>query len=335
MPTSEEHFSPRLLPGPRPVRSTVPASVLTVLALNALALGTLALGILGCSPDPATAPATQVRHHLDRGTVFIDIDETMDGEESDVNIAELLVGRSFLHHGFHFAPEETARYRVTGTLTCTYHQDLTIELAGVEQHLEHQWDSMMHITIEDRGEDLANRDDPTLTVYSFPQPLRNGRIEDAAARRDVRRRAATEMLDMIWLSPEFGTPKIVQAINALTDRFEPRTFNEIMNEIIAYGPTAVPYLLAALSDERPVGPDGTYPGLEEFNRERLMVYHLADVMLGEILLRQPGLDLLATTDRRVKVGVGWTWAWEDAIEIPETYRVRASERATSVKDRAN
>ncbi|MHC4935015.1 MAG: hypothetical protein ACYTGJ_02240 [Planctomycetota bacterium] len=267
---------------------------------------------------------------LDRGTVHIEIREMMSGEAPPRNIAQELVGRSFLQHGFRLASPEEARYLVRGVLDCVYHKELTIELEGVSTTLEHQWDSTFNLEIVDREQGSGG--EPVVKTFSFPEPLRNGRTDDELARRDIRRRAASMMLGMVWRDPELGDPPVAQLISALVDPFEPRTFNELERALVELGPRAVPFLLESLSDTRTVGPEGEYPDLAAFNRDQLKVYHLADRVLAEVLLRYPALDLLSTNDRRFKVIIGWTWAWEDAIGIPDPYRLEPSKRTTRVPD---
>ncbi len=282
----------------------------------------------GCGEEEAAGTA-----RLDRGTVFVSIDETLDGEATETNIAQILLTRALLQHGFHLAPRDEARYLVEGSLRCTYFQNLKLHLNGVDQHLEHQWHGNFECALTDRGENLSKLDQPLIVEYSFPEPLMNGRTDPELAKRDIRRRAATIMVKNLTGGSELGRPEIIQLFDAWQDPFDPRTFNDILVELVAHGYAAVPYLLDGLLDERVVKPGGHYPGLREFNREELKMYHLADFGLSEILLRVPGLELTSTKDRRQRVNMGWAWAWEDVQQIPVEYREGAEARKTSLPDR--
>lgn len=317
-------------PGPRPgVRSGSLGSGTARgrsarIALPILALAVLSLLLLGCEREPRRS----VR--LDRGTVHVAIAETLDGVPTDVNIAQVLVTRALLHHGFHLAPKESARYLVEGRLDCTYHKALTLTLAGVEQHLEHQWLAEFPLTITDRGPEGAGPVDTE--SFAFPEPMRNGRTDADLARRDIRRRAATVRAHDVVRGRLLGDPEIRRLLDALLDPGDPRSFEEIESEVVALGARAVPHLLDALLDKRPVRMRGNYPDLEKFEEDQLKVHHLADRMLSVILSRNPGLDLLSTEERRLRVVTAWTWVWEDAQAIPAEYRVEVDARATKVPD---
>ena len=293
-----------------------------------LLLVTILVFLTGCGEEEA--PGTT---RLERGTVFLSIEETLDGEVTETNIAQILLSRALLQHGFHLASRDEARYLVMGSLLCTYFQDLKLHLNGVDQHLEHQWHANFECTLTDRGENLAKSDEPLVIDYSFPEPLMNGRTDPELAKRDIRRRSATIMAKNLTGGSELGQPEIIQLFDAWQDPFDPRTFNEILVELVAHGSAAVPYLLDALLDERVVKPGGHYPGLREFNREELKMYHLADFGLSEILLRGQGLELTSTKDRRQRVNLAWAWVWEDVQQIPAEYREAAEARKTSVPDR--
>lgn len=295
------------------------------LAWSLLALGFLVLvSLAGC--DSKAAPGRQ----LDRGTIHVSIAETLDGVPTDLNIAQLLITRALLQHGFELAPKDEARFRVEGGLTCTFHQELMMHLGEVSQLLENQWNAEFTVTLTDRGPELSGPGDTE--SFTFPEPMMNGRTDPELARRDIRRRAATKMIEHLVTGRMFSDPAVAQLLNALQDPYDPRLFNEIEAEIIALGPHAVPHLLIALTDKRPVRPLGEYPGLESAEPDDLKVYHLADRMLSEILGRYPGLDIVSTDDRRMQVITGWTWAWEEAQAIPLEYRVRPGDREGSVRD---
>lgn len=310
--------------GSRGRSSTRAVAVLGAWLLVAVSFSALPLGCDGGSAGPPSGS-------LDRGTVFVEVTEALDGETTDLNISELLITRALLHHGLHLAPEEDARYRFEGRLSATFHQRLTMELGGVEQLLEHQWLAEFEGTLTDRGEEGSDAKERT-EVFAFPEPLLNGRTDEELARRDIRRRSATIIARDVTRGEILGQPRIAGLLDALLDPFDPRTFDEIERDLVDEGLPAVPYLLDALADERAVRLEGTYPGLEEWNREELKVHHIADRALSEILGRTAGLDLLSTKERRLRVIIGWTWAWEDVQGVPTEWRVDPEARTESVPD---
>jgi len=265
--------------------------------------------------------------------VHVAIAETLDGVPTDINIASLLITRALLHHGFRLAPREEARYLVEGRLACTFHKELKMTLGEVEQLLEHQWLAEFSLTLTDRGP--TGKEPAEVETFAFPEPLRHGRTDPELARRDIRRKAATTMAKSLLGGRILGDPQVRQLLDALQDPFDPRRFEEIEREIVALGPRAVPYLLEALLDTRPVRMVGSYPDSEKFDPEDLKVYHLADRMLSELLSRRAALDLLSTETRRLQVITGWTWAWEDEQGIPAEYRIEKEARATQVPDTPN
>ena len=280
--------------------------------------------LAGCTAKKSRGPT------LDRGTIAVEITETVDGEPSEFNIAQLLITRALLLHGYRLAPKKKARFVVEGTLACTYYRNVTMTLGGVEQHMQHQWHALFDCTLVDRGEGKGA--EARFEKYSFPEPLLDGRIEAKLAKRDIRRKAATIMAKNLTGGELLGNPEIPPLLDALQDPYEPRSFNEIEAEIVLHGLAAVPFLLEALTDTRAVRPQGAYPGLEDFNRGELKVYHIADHALSVILRRDAALDLLSTNSRRLNVITGWTWAWEDTIGIPREYGEKADQRKTSVPD---
>jgi hypothetical protein len=292
----------------------------------ALAVLSSLAGILsGCTREEPRAS------RLDRGTVHVAIAETLDGIPTDTNIAQTLITRTLLHRGFHLASAEEARYLVEGRLACTYHKELKMTFGEVQQLLEHQWLAEFTLTLTDRGPGGKGPEDSE--TFSFPEPMRNGRTDPELARRDIRRRAATDMAKLIAKGRIVGDPQVRQLLDALQDPFDPRRFDDVEREIVDLGARAVPYLLDALLDTRPVRMVGSYPDFEKFDPEDLKVYHLADRMLSEILARNAALDLLSTEPRRLQVITGWTWAWEDEQGIPDEYRIEREARATKVPDK--
>ncbi|MGE3164991.1 MAG: hypothetical protein AB7O52_08795 [Planctomycetota bacterium] len=295
-----------------------PAVGAVVLAL----LGALLSG--GCTgssrPTPLGVP-------LNRGTVYVKIEETLDGEPTAVNLIQELVTRRLLYHGFHLveAPER-ARYRVEGSLHCRFHKDHTFDFGDQSTHLEYQFEAQLDCTLTDTQGTSGDTPDPLTERFAFPEPLIYGRTQMAAAKRDIRRYAESIFSPQLLNGRILGNPEVKALVDALGNPYDTRTFNEVLDGLVRIGPRAVPYLLDGLTDSRPVRLAGTYPGLEDWNRDSLHFAHIFDRALGEILQRYSPLTLDSTEELLLRVQRGWTWAWEDLQQIPETYRAFAAER---------
>ncbi|MEE8143091.1 MAG: hypothetical protein V3T77_08325 [Planctomycetota bacterium] len=272
---------------------------------------------------------------LDRGTFSISIVEVMEGHVTEQNIAQQLITRLMIQHGFHLAkkPEE-ARYRIEGTLDCTFHKKLNFEYEEQKVHLEHQYKADFRCILSDRGEDPDRRKGegtakPVVEEFHIPE-LINGRIDQRDAKRDIRRRAGTIMAQRLVSERLLGEPKIKGLIDALGDAYDPRTFNQVVEELTARGAEAIPYLLDTLRDERPVRLSGEYPDLKEWNKDSLRYYHIADLALSEILGRTSGLAIDSSEEYRLRVSLAWTWAWEDLQGIPQVHRTQPERRKRTV-----
>ena len=267
---------------------------------------------------------------LDRGTISVSVAETIDGQPTEMNISQFLLEKAFLLHGFRLAPAAEARYRFEGTLACTFFQELTFDFQGASQLLEHQFHALFEGRLIDTGDPSMEGSGERVEEFTFPEPMMNGRTDLDLARRDIRRRAATLLVQRSLGGEILGNPSVKGLIDALGDAVDPRIFNEIVADLVAEESTAVPYLLDTLRDERVVQMKGVYPGIEEYGEDQLQYFHIADLALVEILDRSSGLDLLSTEEYRLKIQTGWAWIWEDLQEIPAKYRTRLADRKSSI-----
>lgn len=265
---------------------------------------------------------------LQRGKFFVNIEETLDGEPTEVNQSQGLVTRRLLHHGFELVESaDKARYIVEGTVTCKFHKKATFDYPGTDSiTLQYQYEGQMDcklIDVESPGKD----DDPHLTErFSFPEPLIDGRQDDEDAKRGIRRWVGTKLANSIAGGKLLGQAEIKALIDALGDPYESRSFDDIVDELKAVGYPAVPYLLEALDDDRPVRLKGTYPGLEEWNADSLRYFHVADKALEEILQRYSGLTVDSIQDHTYAAQLAWTWAWEELQQLPEEHRTDPNQR---------
>ncbi len=271
---------------------------------------------------PVDSGAGEVEAALKRARVKVELSETLDGKDTPVNIADLIIRRTLALHGFELV-EENFEYQVTGDLQCDYFQDLTFDFQGSSQHLEHQYHGRFTGALKTaEGKDLQD--------LSFPEPLMNGRTDLALAQKDIRRRAATLIGGRLVTGGTLGNPKVQGLLDALTDALDGRTYNEIVRQMTILGAPAVPYLLDALRDEREVTLSGTYPGFADLQPGELKVYHAADLALRDILDRDSYLDPDSTEDYLHRVRTAWLWVWEDLQGIPEELRIRSEDRKKTV-----
>lgn len=293
----------------------------------ALLLPLLVLGLASCTQ--VEVPVAPIEP-LNRGTVAIEVTETIDGEVPEMNISKFLLEKAFLLHGFRLAPKEEARYRFEGTLTCTFYQELTFDFQGASQLLEHQFHSIFEGRLVDSGDGTVADSEEKVEDLTWPEQLMNGRTDLDLARRDIRRRSATLLVQRVLGGEILGNPRIKGLLDALGDVVDPRIFNEIVADLVAEESAAVPYLLDTLRDERIVQMKGVYPGIEEYGAEELKYFHIADLALTDLLDRNSGMNLLSTEEYRLKVQTAWTWVWEDLQGIPGKYRTRAAARENTV-----
>lgn len=309
-------------------------------ALRALLLVTLLAGVACSAVACVRTDARAVDKAIDRGTFFVDITETMQEKDAleavptDRNIAQELITRKMLLHGFHLVDsKEKARYVVEGTLKCKWNQLLTFKFREREEILEYQYEaeflcSLTDTTVKDDGDDPAK----SMRVERVDIPFqKNGRQKDELAKIDIRRLVGTTVAEKVVGGRLLGNKDFAKLRDALGDIYEERTFNQVVTEMAGMGYASIPYLLDMLTDDRPVKISGTYTDLEDWNKDSFRYFHIADLALEEQLQRHSGLALDSSEDYRLRVRLAWTWAWEDLQKIPDKYREDASKRKGSVK----
>ncbi|MCI0651574.1 MAG: hypothetical protein L0Z55_06810 [Planctomycetes bacterium] len=307
--------------GPKGIRHQLSAIVL------GLAIAALAGAACSCTGGSAsTAPSGNAP--LQRGTVHVAIEETLDGEPTEQNVATQLVTRALVLHGYTpVADPSQARFLIEGKNTSTFFQDLKFRVLGQETHLEFQYEGEMSATVTDTT--LASGAAGRTETIEVPRE-RYGRTDGELAERDIRRLVASSATIKLMRTKLLGDARVIALLDELNDPNGRRSFNDIQRDIVAVGYPAVPYLLAALTDERVVQAKGEYPGLGADNRDRLCYYHIADRALGDILRRESYLALDSEEGYRIRVITGWTWVWEDAQGIPSEHRTLAHKRETRV-----
>ena len=282
-----------------------------------------------CMGDPGVAAP---KGRIERGTFHVSIQERLEDRKTqeltptDVNVAEVLITRKLVHHGFKLVDDPAkARYLIQGQLDANFHKELNFEFEGQKTLLEHQYKVVFSCSVKD-----TQKPDAAPERFDIPEMI-NGRNKDIDARLDIRRRPATIVAQRMVQGKTLGRKGILESMRQLGYVQSEKTFNDVMKELVAHGHDAVPYMIEMLYDERPVRLPGEFPGLEEWNKDSLRYYHIADRVLTEILNRDSAVALDSSDIYMRKVRVGWTWVWEEEQGIPKEFREREEDRKSSVK----
>lgn len=290
------------------------------------------LGLLTLSVYGYGAGCTRAATHgpLQRGTVFVQIEETLDGESTDFNISQLLLERRLLHHGFALAPEaRSARYLLEGKVEARFYRQHTFDYQGASQHLEYQFEGTAHLTLTDT-QASAGEGEARTEEFQSAAPEIYGRTDMDDAKRDIRRKVATDISLQVVSGRLLGDAEARGLLDALADSLEQRSVGTLVNSMVARGSRMMPLLLDALEDDRPVRAPGSIPRVGAEQRDLLRIRHVADLALERITGRYSGLGVTSSEDLELAVKLGWTWHWEDVQRIPASHRVASSKRADAL-----
>ncbi len=134
------------------------------------------------------APVAQPDAIPQRGEIALAIEERLEGEATELNIAELLIGRELALHGFKLvAPEVSADYTLRGKLESVFHKRHVFEYKGAETLLEHQFRGWGRLVLTH----VSSGESEIIEIPEQPG-LVNGRNDLEDAKRDIRRLLATE-----------------------------------------------------------------------------------------------------------------------------------------------
>ena len=106
-----------------------------------------------------------------------------------------------------------------------------------------------------------------------------------------------------------ASPAVSPRIGSATSDVPPTSSEAIIARLVARGLPVVPYMLEALTDTRSVLARSSYPGLNEKNRSKLKVFHIADKVLEEIFQKVSRMGLATTAKGRFRVMKGWELEW--------------------------
>ncbi len=143
---------------------------------------------------------------------------------------------------------------------------------------------------------------------------KKGEREEKNAVLDLRRQMAKALWgNLFQRGKPFADPEIPLLLSSLaaddSTSENPTSTDEVVRKLVAGRFKAVPYLLEALSDERPVLVAASYPGLTPADAQKLRVYHLADKALEEIFQKVSRMDLSTPPKHRFVIIRGWENEW--------------------------
>jgi hypothetical protein len=164
-------------------------------------------------------------------------------------------------------------------------------------------------TVDARVFDIDGKEIERIDV---PAISREGAKSEETAALDLRRFLAKVLYERIFRESRiFADREVVALIETFAtdplDLPEIVTAEEIVARLADLGVRAVPYLLEAMTDQRNVLLDSTYPGLED--PQQLRVYHLADKALEEIFQKVSRMHLRVNSRERFIITLGWENEW--------------------------
>lgn len=271
-------------------------------------------------PDPA-------RQYL-KEPVQVRVDEVAVGEDGAekppaVRVVENYI-QEYLRRAGHpiAARPDDADFRVEGTFRGQFHSRIEV----LDRVIGYRCRGSAEIRIRDRaGKEIEK--------FEVPELIEESAWSVDAAILQLERHMAKILWEHIrYRGKALSNQKVVALLAALTAEgvveadldpegdaggsgTEPLTTEQVVSRLADIGFPAVPYLLDAMTDERVVRLDSSYPGLKGRNLEDLRVYHIADKALEEIFQKvsRMGLDLTADDPdhhrlRRV-ILLGWENEW--------------------------
>lgn len=317
-PGPEEDDGPRR-DDPPPEGSSVPEPPIPEIPPDKLPPAT------GRKPDPGT-------EQFIRAPVQVRIDEIVVPRDRDPYVPGSRILNTYVAEYFRRAGHpvveqgEPAEFYVVGNLESSFVKEITYR--GSLLAVKFAGDGVFQVLDADK-EPLADFDLPDLEMEAIVPgaaeefEVRNRESlgdpselpEEAYAVRDLSRRAASELWRRLYhRRGPFGDGQVQSWLDALTvddiEAEEPVDGNEILRKLVRRRFEAVPVLLEALTDDRPVLVPLEYPGLSEVNRNMLRVYHVADKALEEIFQKVSRMGLDTPPRLRFVIIKGWENEWK-------------------------
>jgi hypothetical protein len=306
----------------------------------------------GAKPDPE-------KEQFQRGYVNVKIKETVtprqgDPYQPDPVIVEAYLAEYFRRAGFDVIEDAAlADYRVQGEARCDYKESLIfrgqtfglkfVGSASIEI-LDASGKSLGSVAIppHDRDGALSEKKSPAAAKAAkdagaakspTDTPVAADGREEHHVVKDFRRELAKLLWDRIFhqIKP-FADPEIPHLLASLAqedlESDDPVDAKSIIDKLVRRRFEAVPYLIEALSDERPVLVSATYPGLTALNTDKLRIYHIADKALEEIFQKVSRMNLSTSKELRFVIIRGWEQEWR---RFCKPFRESKSSRAQDEK----
>lgn len=270
--------------------------------------------LTGIPPDPAT-------EQFSRGSVHIRIGEVVEPREGDpytprTPLLQIHLEEYFRRAGYRVVEGPSgADHRLEGE----FHAGFSDLLTFMGRIIAMNYDGRVSLKIRDAAGNLIDEMDVTGRVEDVTLSSKFGEggeewREERHAVTDLERKVAKLVWERLFYGLSVFTdgeiPGLIDslAIPAPPDRAVDAT--EVVRKLAARRLAAVPYLIEALSDERPVVAAAEYPGLTELNHNRLRVYHLADRALEEIFQKVSRMNLDTPRRHRFVIIRGWEGEWK-------------------------
>lgn len=268
-------------------------------------------------PDPE-------KSQVELDTVHVGIEEmaqTMNGTRyaPRTRVVENYLGEYLRRAGFRVLKDPAkARYRIRGRISTIFDKELILQDRIIA------WKYAGSAAV-----DLLDANAKSLQKVSLPEVFRLNVKNEKSAIWDLRRYLAHMIYSELCLKGKvLGNSEIVGLIESLAidsfDREEDVEAGVVIGKLADHGLEAVPYLLQALTDTRPVMANAKYPNLEV--PTDLKIYHLADKALEEIFQKVSRLELKTPARLRFYIIAGWENEWRRFCrpfrESPEPERRR-------------
>lgn len=268
-------------------------------------------------PDPA-------KSQVELETIHVDIEElaqTMDGTRytPGTRVVQNYLEEYLRRAGYRVLKDAAgARYRIHGKISTIFDTELILQKRIIA------WKYAGNVVV-----DLLDAEGKNLQKVSIPEVFRLNVKNEKSAIWDLRRYLSHLIYSEICLGGKvLGNKEIFGLIESLAvdsfDREEDVEAGGVVEKLADHGLSAVPYLLHALTDTRPVMANAEYPDLKV--PTDLKIYHLADKALEEIFQKVSRLELKTPARLRFYIIAGWENEWRRFCkpfrESPEPERRR-------------
>ena len=268
-------------------------------------------------PDPA-------KSQVELATIQVDIEElaqTMDGTRytPGTRVVQSYLEEYLRRAGYRVIKDAAkARYRIRGKISTIFDKELILQNRIIA------WKYAGSVVV-----DLLDANAKVLQKVSLPEVFRLNVKNEKSAIWDLRRYLSHLIYSEICLEGKvLGNSAIFGLLESLAvdsfDREEDVEAGVVVEKLADQGLKAVPYLLHALTDTRPVMANAKYPDLKV--PTDLKIYHLADKALEEIFQKVSRLELKTPSRLRFYIIAGWENEWRRFCrpfrESPEPERRR-------------